>query len=62
MTLWQWLRRTFVGPERHGTDRVKERLTNRQESVADRLAEMKGMTRDQVLAEAYRRADRITRK
>lgn len=37
----------------------KQKLTQRQASIADRLAEMKGVTRDEVLAEAYRRADRI---
>lgn len=60
---WDWFRKAFhVGAPEHVPDKVKQRLTDRQESVADRLAEMKGMTRDQVLAEAYRRADRITRK
>lgn len=62
MTIREWFRRTFVGPPKAVPDKVKERLTNRQESVADRLAEMRGTTRDEVLAEAYRRADRILRK
>lgn len=38
---------------------IKQKLTERQLRVADRLAEMKGVTRDEVLAEAYRRAEAI---
>lgn len=40
-------------------DAVKQKLSKRQLQVADRLAAMKGVTRDEVLAEAYRRADEI---
>lgn len=49
----------FRGPAEPRPDRVKERLTARQEIVAEKLAQMKGTTRDEVLAEAYRRADKI---
>jgi len=38
---------------------ARKALTERQMDVADRLAEMKGVTRDQVLAEAYRRVARL---
>lgn len=41
------------------TPTEKRELSKKQLQVADRLAEMKGVTRDEVLAEAYRRADRI---
>lgn len=44
---------------RRQPDAVKQKLNQRQLQVADRLAEMKGVTRDEVLAEAYRRADTI---
>ena len=38
---------------------ARKALTERQLDVADRLADMKGVTRDQVLAEAYRRVARL---
>ena len=40
-------------------DPTRKALTERQLDVADRLADMKGVTRDQVLAEAYRRVARL---
>jgi uncharacterized protein (DUF1778 family) len=43
-------------------DPLKVRLTERQLTVAGRLAKMKGTTRDEVLREAYRRADNILRQ
>ena len=49
----------FLGLEPAGPDPVKEALTERQLNVADKLAKMKGTTRDEVLAEAYRKADKI---
>ena len=40
-------------------EKARKALTERQLDVADRLADMKGVTRDQVLAEAYRRVARL---
>ena len=60
MNLREWLMSLWRSrSEPHGPDPVKQKLTARQEGVADRLAAMRGTTRDEVLAEAYRRADRI---
>jgi hypothetical protein len=58
MKIREWLVKMGIAPP-HVPDAVKDKLTNRQEAVADKLAAMKGTTRDEVLAEAYRRADRI---
>lgn len=63
MSLRAWLVSIFRGaPEQDEPDPVKDDLTARQAKVADRLARMRGQTRDQVLAEAYRRADRTLAK
>lgn len=37
----------------------KKVLSEGQIQLADKLADLKGITRDEVLAEAYRRADKI---
>lgn len=58
MTFKEWLTAMFHKPQRISLT-AKEKLTQRQLQVADRLADMKGVTRDEVLAEAYRRADKI---
>lgn len=52
-----WLR-----GRRNTTPVEKAALSKQQIQVADRLAEMKGITRDEVLAEAYRRADKILKQ
>lgn len=63
MKVKEWLQRMFVGkPAVPESDAVKQRLTDRQSAVADRLAKMQGTSRDAVLAEAYRRADRLLAK
>lgn len=49
----------YLGLAQAGPDPVKETLTERQLGVAEKLARMKGTTRDEVLSEAYRRADKI---
>ena len=54
-----WLTSLFAPKPPPLPPEVKEKLTERQHQVADKLAEMKGETRDDVLAEAYRKADRI---
>lgn len=59
MNIWERLMSWFRGPPPATPNADKQKLTQRQASIADRLAEMKGVTRDEVLAEAYRRADRI---
>ena len=57
MSLRNWLMTLLGGkPQTAAPERVKERLTTRQMDVAGRLAKMKGVTRDDVLNEAYRRA------
>lgn len=60
MTFREWLRRLLLGqPPKPTTPSLdKSRLSQRQIEIADRLAQMQGVTRDEVLAEAYRRADR----
>lgn len=56
MSLRKWLMLLIDGkPQTLAPHGVKERLTSRQLDVADRLAEMEGVTRDDVLREAYRR-------
>lgn len=59
MKVKEWVVRHLYPPATRTQDPVKEGLTARQEIVADRLARMQGKTRDQVLAEAYRRADKL---
>lgn len=59
MTLREWLMTLLRGQSPPTPNPDKEKLTRRQLDTADRLAEMRGTTRDEVLAEAYRRADRI---
>lgn len=61
--MMQRLRNLFAGQSSDPEfDSVKEKLTVRQEGIADRLAKMQGKTRDEVLAEAYRRADRVVKR
>lgn len=63
MSFLEWLLALLSGrPLQPYPDPAKVTLTARQLEVAERLAEMKGVTRDDVLAEAYRRADRILRR
>ena len=61
MNLREWIVTLVTGkpPAEHTPDPVKVRLSERQADVASRLAQMQGKTRDEVLAEAYRRADRL---
>lgn len=59
MTLREWLMTLIRGQSPSTPSPEKQKLTQRQLNQAQRLAEMKGITRDEVLAEAYRRADRI---
>lgn len=61
MRLMQWLAQMFSSSP-HAPKVVKDRLTRRQDDVADRLARMQGKTRDEVFAEAYRRADKILKQ
>jgi len=57
----EWIDAMFHGtPRSTQPDLARKRLTERQLDVADRLADMKGVTRDQVLAEAYRRVARLS--
>jgi hypothetical protein len=58
MQLPRWLR-TLLRGRRMNPDPVEAELNQRQVQVAERLAKMQGKTRDEVLREAYRRADRI---
>lgn len=51
-----WIASLFHRRERV-TPVVKEKLNSVNLEVADQLAEMNGLTRDEVLAQAYRRAD-----
>ena len=60
MSIWEWLMSLFAPEQPPLTPHaVKQKLTERQMETADKLAKMKGVTRDEVLAEAYRKADRI---
>ena len=59
MNLPDWIKAMLFGISSVRVDPAKALLNRRQIQVADRLAEMKGITRDEVMAEAYRRADRI---
>lgn len=61
MSMWDWFRARWPGGLQTQPDPAKVTLSERQLDVAGRLAHMKGVTRDEVLAEAYRRADRIVR-
>lgn len=60
MTFMEWLMRKLRGhPTTKEPSREQVDLSARQVEVADRLAKMKGTTRDAVLNEAYRRADSL---
>ena len=59
MNVWVRLMAIIRGTPPHVPDPAKADLNQRQLDIAGRLARMKGVTRDEVLAEAYRRADRI---
>lgn len=56
MNLKEWL---FGRASTEETERVD--LDTQQNQIADRLAKMRGSTRDEVLSEAYRRA-RLTKE
>lgn len=58
MRLIEWFKVLLVGRVPKPPDPIRALLTRRQNDVADRLGAMKGATRDEVLREAYRRADR----
>lgn len=49
---------TLFGRGQRVDDPAHVALDAKQTSLAARLARLKGVTRDEVLAEAYRRADR----
>ena len=57
MSFRAWLA-ALLGHPTPAPDPAREMLDISQRNIADRLGRMKGVTRDQVLAEAYRRADR----
>ena len=57
MSLWAWLSAMLHG-RTVVPDPAKAQLTARQTDIAVRLARMTGKTRDEVLADAYRRFDR----
>lgn len=57
MSLKDWIVTLLRGPRYPYAEREKVVLDRRQVVVADKLARMQGRTRDEVLAEAYRRAD-----
>ena len=61
MSLWTWLSAMLHG-RTIAPDPAKAQLTARQSDVARRLARMTGKTRDEVLADAYRRFDRRLRQ
>jgi len=57
MSFRDWIMTMLYGsPRQHAPNKAHKELTRRQLDVAGRLAEMKGVTRDDVLKEAYRRA------
>jgi len=60
MNIRKWIDTMLHPTSRTQPEKARKALTERQMDVADRLAEMKGITRDQVLAEAYRRVARLT--
>ena len=58
MSFRDWLLH-LLGHRAPASDPAREVLDRQQGNLADRLAKLKGVTRDEVLNEAYRRADRI---
>jgi len=59
MSIRKWIDAMFHPTSGTQPETARKALTDRQMEVADRLADMKGITRDQVLAEAYRRVARL---
>lgn len=62
MNLHQWLHALLTGKPSPHHDPIKVALDQRQVQIASRLARLNGTTRDKILAEAYRRADRALRR
>ena len=59
MNIRKWIDAMLHPTSSTQPEKTRKALTERQMDVADRLADMKGITRDQVLAEAYRRVARL---
>jgi len=59
MTLKEWVAAMLGHKPQTSKDEVHARLDMAQNQIAGQLARMQGKTRDQVLNEAYRRADEI---
>ena len=57
MSFREWLASLF-GHRKPAPDPARQRLDSHQQQIAERLGRMRGSTREDVLAEAYRRADR----
>ena len=57
MTFREWITSLF-GMRKPTPDPARQRLDSHQRQIAERLSRMRGSTREDVLAEAYRRADR----
>lgn len=60
MSLRRWIASLFVHPPI--PDPARKALDTQQKNIAQRLSRLTGHTRDEVLREAYRRADRIVAK